>query len=114
MADIEEVARAVTEILSELKLHDQRARFAVEQLSGTQERIGQAVEKIADATQAIRSFTEKMDTRERERPRGLNGWKLTPSSAAWLVGGSLAVGAALAGGSELARRVIQLLPAMPR
>ena len=115
MADLDEVLHIVNATLGELRLHDQRVEFNVASMKAGQDRMGEAIEKIADATQAIRLCTEEIKRRNGQpiitRPEF--SWKLTPRSAAWIVGGSLAVGAALAGGNEVAHRILHLIPGMP-
>jgi len=117
VAELDDIARTVNAVLTELKLHDERAKFAAENLTATQERISAAVEKIAAATLAIKALTDHLETREeaglRGSANGVNGFKLTPQIAGWLLGGGFLLGVVLKGGAEAASLVTALLKIKP-
>jgi len=106
MADLDSVARVANEILSEMRLHDQRSAFAAEAITGTQEGIRHATEKIADAVVAIQAYNARMDARDAKN----NGApKLTPQLVGWLLAGGFALGVVLKGGAEAVSLITTLL-----
>ena len=107
--DVTEVRRVVETTLQELRLHDQKMTFQAESIRTTQERLAEAIEKIGEATSAIRSLSDRLANGQRVATSPW-GMKLTPQTAAWIVGGAMALGAALGGGNELAHRLLRLLP----
>ena len=112
MENLDEVRRLAETILTKLELHDQRVEFNVGTMKDGQDRMGNAIEKIADATKAIQLCTEEIKRRNGQplvtRPEF--SWKVSPRAIAWIVGSSLAIGAALGGGNEIAQRIVRLLP----
>ena len=61
--ELAEVRRIVTDTHASLKLHDQKVDGKVSELLATQERMAAAMERISDATIAIKSLTEQLQKR---------------------------------------------------
>ena len=58
--DLAEIRRGVEMLMTSLALHDQKVDSNVRIIADSQERVATAIEKIGDATAAIRGATEAM------------------------------------------------------
>ena len=107
--DLERIREGIEELKMSLAIHDQRAMSSVETIKGTQDRLATAIDKVAEATVAIRDYAERMDKRNGEQAKArANGpaLKLSPQMVATLVGGGILLGALLKGGSQAATMIL--------
>jgi len=99
--DISEIRRGVSELHTALALHDQKVESNLAQVVSAQERMATAVERIGEATIAIKAVAERLGN-----GRTSSGIVLDRKTLAWLI--ALAIGGmtAAGGGSEVVRRML--------
>jgi hypothetical protein len=101
--DLAEIRRIVTDTATELRLHDGKVDSNVARIAESQERVVAAMERIGDATVAIKSLTEQMRVNGKT-PSGALPLDRRTIAFAMLV---LVIAAVAAGGgAELMREVL--------
>lgn len=106
--DLVEIRRGVDEIRMELALHDQKVDANVGRVIAAQEHIAEAVDKIGDATIAIKTLAEQMKKNGNGR-----GFMIDRKTLLWLLGLALGGSVAMGGGQELAHRVFHTVTSTP-
>ncbi len=101
MDDMREVRQGIGELKTALAIHDQRVEINVGSIRGSQERMADAIEKISEATVAIRALAERWD----KNKNGNVNFRLTPKTVAWLLAAMLGLSAGLGAGNEAAHRL---------
>ena len=103
--DLAHMRSTLEEVKTALAIHDQRVEFNVARMADANERLVGAIEKISEATTAIRSLAESK-----------NGvaLQLNPKTVAWIIGGIAGAGSAVGIGSELAHRMFHAMTGIPK
>lgn len=104
--DLAEIRRIVTDTATELRLHDGKVDSNVARIAESQERTAAAIERISDATVAIRSLTEQMKTNGKAKNGGLPLDRRTIAFAMLVL---VIAAVAAGGGAELMREVMGAL-----
>ena len=103
--DLAEIRRGVNDLSTALALHDQKVESSVTMILGQQERMAVAVERISEATIAIKALAERLPANGRG---GKNGWP-DKRLAVVALGVLLIASVAAGGGAELMRAILGAL-----
>ncbi len=104
--ELQEIRQGVSELRTALALHDQKVEADVERIVDSQDRLVAAVERIGDATIAIKALTDQMRTNGKN---GKGGMPWADKKVAAITLGVLLVASFVAGGgAELMRALLEL------
>ena len=104
--ELAEIRRDVAALNTALALHDQKVDSNVTQVLASQERMASAVEKIGDATVAIRTLAEQWEKRNGKQA---NAFVLGKHTILWLLGILLLASASAGAGGEMVTLLLKSL-----
>jgi hypothetical protein len=102
--ELTEIRRMVGDVDTRLQLHDAKVDANVKRIADAQDRMAEAVEKISDATVAIKVLAEQV----RKNGNGGASFRLDRKTITWLIGLGLGGSVALGGGQEVAHRMFHV------
>jgi hypothetical protein len=104
--DLAEIRRIVTDTATELRLHDGKVDSNVARIAESQERTVAAIERISDATLAIKTLAEQMKINGKKQNGSLPLDRRTIAFAMLVL---VIAAVAAGGGAELIREVLGAL-----
>jgi len=107
-ADLAHVRQGIEDIKVAIAVHDSNATHYVERIVSAEERVAEAVTKMAESTVEIKAAVVQLGKNGNGR-----GIQLDRKTLMWLLGLALAGATAIGGGQELAHRLAHSLLNMP-